>query len=75
MLTGTQCRMGRAAVKMTVDDLAKEAHVSRATILRFERGDGVIPAIKAALRTALEKSGVHFQDNGSVKPPSEKEVA
>lgn len=72
MITPAQCRMGRAAVRLTVDDLAKAAAVGRSTVIRFERGDEVLPAIKAAIRGALEKTGVRFRKDGSVTPPRSK---
>lgn len=72
MITSTQCRMARAAVKLTVEDLARAAQVGRSTVIRFERGDMVLPAIKAAIKSAFEQTGLHFENDGGVIPPREE---
>jgi len=72
MITSTQCRMARAAVKLTVEDLAQAAQVGRSTVIRFERGDIVLPAIKAAIKSAFERTGLHFENDGGVIPPMEE---
>lgn len=68
MITSTQCRMARAAVRLTVAELADAAQVGRSTIMRFEHGDDVLPAIGAAIQAALERSGIHFELDGGIKP-------
>ncbi|OZB21880.1 helix-turn-helix domain-containing protein [Acidiphilium angustum] len=72
MITSTQCRMARAAVKLTVDDLAQAAQVGRSTVIRFERGAIVLPAIKAAIKSAFERTGLQFENDGGVVPPGEE---
>ncbi len=58
--------MARAAVELTVAELAASARVAPNTINRFETGKTVpIPATLAAIRSALEAAGVEFiSDNG-----------
>ncbi len=66
MLTPEQSRMGRAAVKWTVRDLAEKAQVGVTTINRFETDQAASnPATLAAMRRALEAAGVEFiPENG-----------
>jgi len=53
--------MARAALKMSVRQLAEKAGVADSTILRFESGRGAILATNLArLQTALEDDGVIF---------------
>jgi transcriptional regulator with XRE-family HTH domain len=67
MITPAQCRMGRAALRWEMQDLAKKAGVSRNTVLRLE-GEQVTPtpATLTVIRQALERAGVEFHPNGSV---------
>jgi DNA-binding XRE family transcriptional regulator len=71
MINAAQCRIARAAIRMTVDDLAREAKIGRVTVICFERGDGVLPMIKAKICATFEGAGILFLDNGSVRPPQE----
>ena len=68
-----QCRMARAALGWTLDDLAAASGVSRRTIARFEAGESVLPARVQKLREALEEKGVVFIAGGhlagGVVPP------
>ena len=66
MITGTQVRMARAALKWGVRDLADAAEVSPATVTRIEGGHPANSATLTVIRTALEKAGVQFTpaDNG-----------
>lgn len=66
MLTPEQSRMGRAAIRWTVRDLAEKSQVGVTTINRFETGQAESnPATLAALRRALEAAGVEFiPENG-----------
>lgn len=59
-----QCRMARASLKWTIDNLAHAAGVARMTVVRFERGDGVTADSVAAMRSALEAKRVRFIDSG-----------
>ena len=61
MLTPAQSRMGRAAVRWTVKDLAEKAQVGVTTINRFETGLALSnPATLAAMQRAMETAGVVF---------------
>jgi transcriptional regulator with XRE-family HTH domain len=66
MITDAQSRMGRAAARWTVRDLAHNAGVSAATVNRFEMGRAEPNrATLAAIQRALEAAGVEFlPDNG-----------
>jgi transcriptional regulator with XRE-family HTH domain len=70
-----QCRMARAALGWSLDDLAAASGVSRRTIARFEAGESVLPIRIKALRHALETEGILFIDSGrlagGVIPPSD----
>lgn len=62
-LTGTQVRMGRAAVRWTVQELAEKAAVSPSTIRRIEEFDGVTENASEALaniRKTLCSTGMEF---------------
>jgi DNA-binding XRE family transcriptional regulator len=70
-----QCRMARAALGWSLDDLAKAAGVERKTILRFEQGTtDMRPSTRAAARGAMEAAGAVFIDDGEhaggVVPPA-----
>ncbi|RWO53769.1 helix-turn-helix transcriptional regulator [Mesorhizobium sp.] len=56
--------MARAAIGWGVRDLAKAAGVSVDTISRLERGEELLPRTTAAIRAALENSGVIFLADG-----------
>ncbi|MFC3003332.1 helix-turn-helix domain-containing protein [Falsiroseomonas tokyonensis] len=65
MITGTQLRMARAALKMGVRDVAAAAKVSPATVTRIEADQPANASTLAAIRTALEAAGVEFiAENG-----------
>jgi transcriptional regulator with XRE-family HTH domain len=68
-----QCRMARAALDWSQQDLANASGVSARTVIRYEAGEQVLPARVQALRHALEAKGVLFIDNGhlagGVVPP------
>jgi DNA-binding XRE family transcriptional regulator len=63
-LTGTQCRMARAGLRLSIDDASKASTVSRASIVRLESGAPVRPSLRLALREALERQGAVFVRNG-----------
>jgi transcriptional regulator with XRE-family HTH domain len=52
-----QCKMGRAALGLSVAGLASAAGVSTSTIVRFERGDRLQPRTIDAIRDALDRGG------------------
>jgi transcriptional regulator with XRE-family HTH domain len=65
MITGTQLRMARAALKLGVRELAASAKVLPATITRIEGDQPANASTLAALRAALEAAGVEFiSENG-----------
>ena len=67
LFTPEMCRAGRALLGITQAELARQSHVSRLTIAYFERGERrPIPANLAAIRSALETSGVAFVPGGAV---------
>ena len=55
-----QSRMARAALKLSVRDLAKLARVAPGTIVRLEAGETLQPRTIDVIRHALEKAGVVF---------------
>jgi transcriptional regulator with XRE-family HTH domain len=69
-----QCRMARAALGWSLDDLAAASGVSRRTIARFEAGELALPARVEHCATPLEAKGILFIDSGrfagGVIPPA-----
>jgi DNA-binding XRE family transcriptional regulator len=59
-----QARMARAALRMTVVDLAKAAKVSPNTVTRLEAGLRVNNSTVLAIQSVLEAAGAVFRDNG-----------
>jgi transcriptional regulator with XRE-family HTH domain len=57
--------MARAALKLSVRDLAKLAHVAAGTIVRLEAGETLQPRTTEAIQRALEKAGVAFTNGDS----------
>jgi transcriptional regulator with XRE-family HTH domain len=62
-----QCRMARAALDWSQQDLAKAAGVSARTVIRYEAGEAVLAPRAQALRIAFEAKGVLFIDAGRFK--------
>ncbi|SDR49538.1 Helix-turn-helix domain-containing protein [Rhizobiales bacterium GAS113] len=60
----SQARMARAALKMSVRDLAAAAGVSPNTITRIEAGLPSNSSTVSAVRRALEAAGVEFTNGG-----------
>jgi transcriptional regulator with XRE-family HTH domain len=67
MLTSDQLRMARAALRMSVNDLAALAGVSKGTIARIEVGYTAYTLTLRRLREVLEEAGVIFieEDDGA----------
>jgi DNA-binding XRE family transcriptional regulator len=64
-MLASQCRMARAALKMTVRQLAAAAEVSHDTIVRLEDGQELKASTIDKVRNALESAGVVFTpENG-----------
>jgi transcriptional regulator with XRE-family HTH domain len=59
-MNAAQCRMARAALRLSVRDLAKMAEVATGTITRLEAGEALQSRTRAAVQHALEKAGVVF---------------
>lgn len=62
-----QCRMARAALGWSLDDLAVASGVGRRTIAKFESGGSVLPDNIKKLRDAFEARRVRFIDSGPFK--------
>jgi len=56
----TQCRMARAALGWSLDDLARESGVGRRTIAKFEGGGSVVPETVDRIAAAFVSAGVAF---------------
>jgi transcriptional regulator with XRE-family HTH domain len=66
MLTSDQLRMARAALRLSVNDLAARAGIGKGTIARIEVGYGAYMLTLRRLREVLEEAGVAFIDaNGA----------
>jgi transcriptional regulator with XRE-family HTH domain len=63
-MNATQCRMARAALGWTLDDLARCSSVNRRSILNFENGGTVQPASVEKMRAALVAAGAEFINGG-----------
>lgn len=63
MITGSQIRAARAALRWTTEELAEKAGLASRTIKRFEQENGV-PASRSAtlveIQKALEAAGIEF---------------
>lgn len=59
-ISGVQLRMARAALRWTIGDMAREAKVVRATVVRLESNRPTRKATAVAIRKALERAGVVF---------------
>lgn len=63
-MTPTQCRMARAALNLTIYDLAALTGAGVMTISAFERGErNCLASTIEKLRDALEAEGVAFLDD------------
>lgn len=63
MITGSQIRAARTALRWNVDTLSSKSQVSIRTIKRIETEQGVpnsTAANVAAIKTALETAGIEF---------------
>jgi transcriptional regulator with XRE-family HTH domain len=64
MINAGQCRMARAALRISVRDLAAIARVGVNTVVRFEGGEKLQDRTIDAIRMALEKAGIEFNADG-----------
>ena len=63
LITGDQIRAGRALLRWSADDLAREASVGVATIRRFEAISGLPSGqlrVLDSMKIALEAAGIEF---------------
>jgi DNA-binding transcriptional regulator YiaG len=63
MITGSQIRAARFALRMSAQDLAEAAKVSLPTVQRIEQNDGVPPCRASTLmdvKRSLEAAGIEF---------------
>jgi transcriptional regulator with XRE-family HTH domain len=67
-MTGDQCRMARAALKLGVRDLATLSNVAPSTITRLEAGADLRGRTVEDIRRALESAGVIFVDENGHGP-------
>ena len=63
-MNAAQCRMARAALQMSVRDLASAAKVAPGTIVRLEGGEDLKERTVEAVRSVLEAAGVEFTNGG-----------
>lgn len=59
-ITPDQCRMARAALRLSIDQLGEAAGVRAMTVSSFERGNDAYASTIDKLQTALEAAGVEF---------------
>ena len=59
-MTNVQCRMARAALGWSINDLASIAGVNFSTIRRFEGGTNIHDRSRTKIETALVGGGVVF---------------
>lgn len=57
-VTPLQCRMARAALNLSVRDLARQAGIPATTLSRFENGQPASPERLSRLRFVLEETGI-----------------
>jgi transcriptional regulator with XRE-family HTH domain len=61
-----QCRMARAGLGWSVEDLALRSGVPLDTVVRFEAGETVSSRVDTVLRETLTAAGVIFEDDGQL---------
>jgi transcriptional regulator with XRE-family HTH domain len=64
LMNAMQCRMARAALQISVLELAAMAKVAADTITRLEGGKRLKPRTIEAVQHALEKAGLEFINDG-----------
>ena len=62
LINAKQCRMARAALQISVRELATMAKVATDTITRLEAGKRLKPRTVEAVQHAFEKAGIEFID-------------
>ncbi len=65
IVTPDQCRMGRAAARIGIREVAQWAKISTNTVIRFERGEKLKDSTIRLIQAILETTGVTFiEDDG-----------
>ncbi len=65
--------MARAALRLTVKDLAERARVSANTVVRFENERHEANEVTLhAIRQAFEAAGMRFTEDGGIVPPKKE---
>jgi transcriptional regulator with XRE-family HTH domain len=70
-VNGSQLRAGRVLLGWTIDDLARNSQVSKATILKYE-GEGLSGHLRVIRRVlgAMDAAGITFEGRGvNLKTP------
>ena len=67
MPVALQMRMARAALQLSVRDVAEKAKVSPNTVTKIESGEEVRPATMLALQHAFETAGIEFLGDDGVR--------
>jgi transcriptional regulator with XRE-family HTH domain len=67
-LSPEQSKMARAALALSIQELAERARVSTNTIIRLERGESLKGRTLADIRRALENAGAEFIDGNGGGP-------
>ena len=57
--------MARAALRLSLDDLAEASGVGRCTIAKYEAAGTVLPDTVETLRQTFVKEGIAFTNGGS----------
>jgi len=60
VMVPVQSKMARAATGLRIEDISKNAQVSTATVVRFERGEELKPRTIQAIQRAYEDAGIEF---------------
>jgi transcriptional regulator with XRE-family HTH domain len=71
MITGTQIRAARNALRWTTERLAQKAGITARTIKRFEAVDEIPPSRSSTLldvQNALEAAGIEFIGSPTDRP-------
>jgi transcriptional regulator with XRE-family HTH domain len=64
VMSDVQCRMARAALRLSVIALAEAAKVATGTIVRLEGGEALKPRTVEAIRLVFEARGIEFTNGG-----------
>lgn len=63
-MNAVQSKMARAALGWSTHDLANEAGLGRATVVRFEDGGNASEGTRSAIRAAFERARIRFVNDG-----------